>query len=59
NSPSPRKEIIRWILANCRPCPDCGIIIQTLVDEGCNKINCPYCLTSICANCGKDWSSSV
>ncbi|KAJ9081760.1 hypothetical protein DSO57_1011354 [Entomophthora muscae] len=57
-SPSPRKETIGWILANCWPCPECGIIIQTRVDEGCNKTSCPYCLTSLCGICGRDWSSS-
>ena len=34
-------ESLEWKLANSKACPKCKIFIER--DDGCNKVDCPYC----------------
>jgi hypothetical protein len=54
NFSSVNKKTIEWKLRHCRQCPVCSIMINR--EEGCNKVDCPFCGYAFCWACQSPWS---
>jgi hypothetical protein len=57
NINSANKKTIEWKLTHCRQCPVCSIMINR--EEGCNKVDCPFCGYAFCWACQSPWSEVI